>query len=97
MTVSLVFEDYTVISGKTATDALRRLGKVQWEPLDIEPMKRRMSDRAWSFFGKAIDPLLPDDEFVTALDAAGICAVIYGGTPAKPSPPWKTAEREEDE
>lgn len=83
--IALHFPDGTVLSGEDATDVLARLGRLQWTPCDVPTMKERLSDRAWAVSRSAIDGTLPDDEFLTALDASGLCKVDYAGTPTKPA------------
>ena len=85
MKVALYWPDGTALPGEDPTDVLARLGRLQWTPLDVAAMKAALSDRAYAWSGAVLDPLLPDDEFLTALDASGLCAVVYGGTPVKPS------------
>lgn len=84
MSVTLAWPDGTEIKAADATDALARVGNLQWSPMDVPTIKARLSDRAWAWSKATIDPLLPDDEFLTALDASRLCAVIYGPEPAKP-------------
>ena len=89
MSVTMHFPDEVEIKGPDATTALRRLGKVQWSPTDdVAEIKSRMSDRAWAWSRFTLDPLLPDDEFLTALDASGMCVVVWepNKVPPKGSP-----------
>jgi hypothetical protein len=85
VSVALYWPDGTALPGEDATDVLARLGRLQWQPLEVAAMKAALSDRAWALLGVPLNPSLPDDEFLTALDASGLCAVVYGGTPVKPS------------
>lgn len=96
MSVSIWFPDGTVIRGVDATDALVRLGRIQWTPTeDTATIKAALSDRAWGWNRSALNPALPDDQFLTALDASAMVAVIYG--PAKaPKPPSPGLELPED-
>lgn len=85
MPVTLWWPDGTALRGDDATDVLRRLGALQWTPHDVEQIKAGLSDRAWAWSRFTLDPALADDEFLTALDASGLCAVDYSGEPVKPS------------
>lgn len=89
--IRLYWPDGTVLAGKDADDVLARLGRLQWTPLDVETMKARLADRVLALFGIEVDPALPSDEFLTAIDAAALCAVDYSGDPAKPSV-WRPME-----
>lgn len=82
--MTLLFPDGTAIAGEDAPDVLTRLGVLQWSPMPKDEMKARLSDRAWLWSRFTLDPNLPDDEFLTALDASTLCAVIWGPNPAKP-------------
>lgn len=84
--VTLMFPDGTEIPAKDATDAIARLGALQWTPLDVPTMKARLADRAWAWNQSVIDADLPDDEFLTALDATTMVAVVWSPHPAKPRP-----------
>lgn len=89
MSVRIIFPDDTTIVGADATDVLRRLGFIQWTPLDVEAMKRALSDRAFAWSGDAVDPLLSDEDFLDALNETGMAAVDHKGrrVPPKPEPP----------
>lgn len=95
--VTLLFPDDTVLSGTSATDVLARLGRLQWDPREVEGMKAGLSDRAFRALGATLDPLLPDDEFLTALDASGLCAVLYGGTKAERGLRWPVTAEDPDD
>lgn len=86
--VRLYFPDAVVLEGDDAADVLRRWGALQWSPIkDMATIRVAISERAWVWSSFTLDPLLPADEFLTALDASGLCAVVWDGTPAKPREP----------
>lgn len=89
--IRLIFPDGTVLDGDHALDVIARLGRLQWEPRDPDAMKELLSDRAWVWSRTAVDPGLPPDEFLDALDAAGLLAVERRpakATPAEDKKPW---------
>lgn len=88
MAVRLIFPDETELAGVDATDVLRRLGNIQWTPTDVAETKVALSDRAWAWNNSLLDPLLPDSEFLMALDDTGMVAVDWTATkaPGKPKP-----------
>lgn len=88
MTIRLTFPNGSKLHGDDATDVLSRLGELQvWTgPVDADRMKQLLSDRAWILVSEAIDPDLPDDDFLNALDAAAVVAVER--LPEKAKPRW---------
>lgn len=86
MAVRLIFPDETVVTGHDPTDVLRRLGNLQWTVKDVDEMKLALSDRAWAWNSSLVDPLLPDSEFLMALDDTGMVAVDWSATKAPDKP-----------
>lgn len=85
MAVALRFPEGTTLRGRSATDVLLVWGGVQWDPVkDLKDIRCALADRVQTLTGIEIDPRLPDDEFLTAVDAAGLAAVTYEGEKAKP-------------
>lgn len=85
MSVSIHFPDGVELKAPDAEALLRAVGKMQWTPTeDVHEVKRAMSDRAWVWSRTAISPELPADEFLTALEASGMVAVVHSPEPAKP-------------
>lgn len=78
--IEMRFPDGSIIKGKTATEVLERLAKVQWESVSVEGMKHLMSARAYGWNNAIVDPALPDDEFVRALGESGM-VFVTDGTP----------------
>lgn len=83
--IRVLFPDGTELLATDATDLLSRLGALQWTPLDAFTMKQRLSDRAWAWSGGAVDPALPDHDFLKALEEAGLFALDQLADRAKPS------------
>lgn len=85
MSVALRFPEGTTLRGRSATDVLQVWGSVQWDPVkDMKQIRCALAERVETLTGIEVDPRLPDDEFLTAVDAAGLCVVTYEGTKAKP-------------
>lgn len=85
MAVALLFPDGTVLRGPSAEAVLRTWGGLQWTPTgDLDQIRVALSDRCWGWSATAVDPLLPPDEFLTAVQASGLCAVSWTADKAKP-------------
>jgi hypothetical protein len=96
VSVALHFPDGTVLRASTASDVLAIWDHLQWTPVkDPDRVKAALSERAWQWSATAIDPSLPDDEFLTALEGAGLCAVSWSGEKAKPGV-WRPPLGERD-
>lgn len=71
-------ETGSVYSGASAGDALRKLGKAQWDPESKANIKRAL---AWRYFvttggaDLSIHEFMNDDEFIDALHTAGFFKV----------------------
>lgn len=80
--VIVTFADGYRVVGETATDWLEAMASKDWNWNDdpsTYAMKSALSDRAFAWSGAAIDPLLSDDDFLTALGESGLCFVRRGG------------------
>lgn len=73
MTIQLTWPDGTHTRGTDAADVIMRWAKVQWATVEtIERAKQILTDRAYAWTGALVDELLPDDEFLAALEQAGM-------------------------
>lgn len=92
MSVNLLFPDGTVLRGETADDVLATWGLLQWTPVkDPADVKAALADRVWALSQLPVDPDLPSDEFLDALQMTGLCAVDREAKAAKPTvsrAPW---------
>ena len=75
--VTVTWPDGSRSVGRTATELLDRLGAQQWEPCSRAAMKRRLSDRAWSWDGTLIDPELDDAAFLAVLTTSTMATVTW--------------------
>lgn len=82
--VILTFPGGAKVIGSDPTEALARLGDLQWEPQDVPGMKRRLSDRAWAWNRSVLSPDLGDTDFLLALNETGMVAVLWHPRSARP-------------
>lgn len=77
--VRIYWPDYTITKGKTARQALLKIGKKQWKTkTDIMEIKQMLAQRAFNWSNAIIDPSLPSHEFLTELGKTGMVFVWYG-------------------
>lgn len=80
--LAAVWPDGVVTVGRNPSDLLDRIGSLQWDrPVDRAEVKRVLSDRAWTWSAVAVDPLLPDAEFVIALADADLFRIEWRPQP----------------
>lgn len=88
MSVRLLLPCGTTLSGPEPSDVLLAWGALQWEPVDdLAAVKVALSRRVSAAHrGRVrVDPTLPAGQFLTAIEAAGLCAVMWEGSKAKPA------------
>jgi len=67
------------------TLALCKVAEKQWEdPGDLGQFKRLLANRAFGWNESIVDPELPDQEFLEALNRSGMVFVHFGETD-----PWE--------
>ena len=77
--VKIYWPDYTITTGKTAKQALLKIGKKQWKmKTDILEIKRMLSDRAFRWSNATIDPSLSCEQFLVELGKSGMVFVHLG-------------------
>lgn len=64
---------------RTAYELLARLGKAQYDPVDVMDMKDLLSLRAQTWSGKYIEPAQPDAPFLRELDRVGMIRIETEG------------------
>ena len=74
--IEVRWPDKSITFGESAEAIIERAASVQWQETDVERMRNLLSDRAWTLFDAAIAPDLPADEFLRALDDAGMLSII---------------------
>lgn len=76
MTIRLHWTDGTRTTGVNAEDVILRWAKVQWHGVESMTQARQiLTDRAYAWTGALVDEELPDDEFLVALEAAGMFTI----------------------
>jgi hypothetical protein len=91
--VRLLFPDGCTMTADDAVSVLLLWGAVQWTPVtDLAEVKVELARRAGALRGADVDPSLPADVFLEALDEAALVAVLH--VPAKSKPgvldaPWR--------
>lgn len=79
MTVAIYWPDGAVTRADSAGQALDIVASKQWEqPMSVEALKHVLAARAYGWNHSALDPELPDDEFVRALGETGMVFVSDG-------------------
>lgn len=73
--IAVLWPDNSITRATDAGALLTRVGAFQWSPGDKTHTKSLLSDRAWVWSGSLVDPELSDDEFLDALELAGMCLV----------------------
>lgn len=93
MSVRLLFPNGTTMTADTAEDVLLLWGSVQWSPVtDLGEVKAVLSDRANALHGADVDPALPPEVFLEALDEAALLAFLQVPDKSKPGvvdAPWR--------
>lgn len=88
-----MFADGCTMTADDSVSVLLLWGGVQWEPVkDLAEVKVELARRAGVLRGADVDPMLPADEFLQALDMAGVVAVLQMPEKSKPGvmdAPWR--------